>query len=73
MLELAPYVLTGLIVILLVAFCFLCKVDSVLLDKHSPRPIRDTELRHPNVERYTCVTDSNAGPKGQKTERSLNG
>jgi hypothetical protein len=68
MLELAPYGLTGLVAILLVAFCFACKGDSASFSyKHSSRSMDDAELRHPTgVERCTCAADSDAGPKDQK-------
>jgi hypothetical protein len=75
MLELAPYGLTGLVAILLVAFCFACKDDSASFsDKHSSRSMDDAELRHPKgVERCTCAVDTDAGPISRKHEGVLNG
>jgi hypothetical protein len=74
MLELAPYGLTGLVAILLGGFCFACKDDSALFGhKPSSRSMDDAELRQPNVDRYTCAADSDAGPRDQKREGALNG
>lgn len=67
MLELAPYGLTGLVAILVVAFCFACKDDP-------PRSMDDSELSHPKgVERCTCAADTDAGPRAQQHEGALNG
>jgi hypothetical protein len=73
--EFASYGLTGLVAILLVAFCFACKDDSALFsDKRLSRSMDDAELRYPKgVERYTCAADSDVGPRGQKHEGALNG
>jgi hypothetical protein len=67
MLELAPYGLTGLVAILLVAFCFACKDDTASFSyKHSSRSMDDAELRHPNsIERCMCAADSDAEPNDQ--------
>ena len=68
MLELAPYGLTGLVAILLAAFCFACKDGS-------SRSIDDAELRHPKRDEgcTACAPDTDAGPRGQKYEGALNG
>ena len=64
-LELAPYGLTGLIAILLVAFCLACKDDSF-------RSMDDTELSHPKgIE--NCAPDPAAGPRGQQRQGARNG
>lgn len=75
MLELAPYGLTGLVAILLVAFCFACKDDSAWFsDKHPSRSMDDAELRHlKGIQRCTCAADGDAEPRGQKHEGALNG
>ncbi len=74
MLELAPYGLTGLVAIPLVAFFFACKTALVsLADKHSSRSMDDAELRHPNdIERCMCEADTDSDRAGQKHE-ALNG
>ena len=49
MLELAPYCLTGLVAMPLVAFCFACKDDSALFgDKH---------LSFPNGQRRSASSE----------------
>jgi hypothetical protein len=73
MLELAPYGLTGLVAILLVAFCFACKGGSASFsDKDPSRSMDDAKVRRPKgVEICTCAADSDGGPSGQKRERAL--
>ena len=75
MLELTSYGLTGLVVILLVAFCVACKGESTGLGgKPSPSSICDAELRPSKpVERCAGVANCNAEPQGQKHEEALNG
>jgi hypothetical protein len=67
MLELAPYGLTGLIEILVVAVCFAYKDDS-------SRSMDDAQLRHPKgVERCTCTADPDSDSRGRQQEEALNG
>ena len=75
MLELMSYGLTGLVAIVLVAFCFACKGGFASLgDKHSSRSMDGAEFRHPeNVERRTCAADTDAGPRGKEHTGVLNG
>ena len=75
MLELTSYGLTGLVAILLVAFCFACKDEPALFShKPSSGPINDAELCHPKpVERCTDTANSDSGPQGPKRERALHG
>jgi hypothetical protein len=75
MLELASYGLTGLVAILLVAFCFACKDESASFsDMPSSGPGYDAELRHPKpIERCTCAANGDTGPQGPQHEGSLRG
>jgi hypothetical protein len=75
MLELTSYGLTGLVAILLVAFCFACKDEPALFcHKPSSRPTYDAELCHPKpVERCTGTANSDTGPPGLKHEGVLHG
>jgi len=74
MLELMSYGLTGLVAILLVAFCFACKDDSTSLGpKLSSSSIYDAESRDSkSVERCTGVADCDTGPQDQRHEGVLN-
>jgi hypothetical protein len=73
--ELAPYGLTGLVAILLVAFCFTFKTNSSSFsDQHSSRSMDEAELRYPKgVERCSCAADSNGAPGVRNTRGALNG
>jgi len=75
MLELTSYGLTGLVAILLVAFCFACKDEpAVFSHKPSSGPIYDEELCHPKpVERCTRTANSDTGPQDPKHEGALHG
>jgi hypothetical protein len=75
MLEVTSYGLTGLVAILLVAFCLACKDDRALFSlKSSFGPISDAELCHPKpVERYTGTANSDTEPQGLKHEGALHG
>jgi hypothetical protein len=75
MLELAPYGLTGLVAILLIAFCFACQDDSASFsDNHSFSSMADAELHNPKgIERRTRTADGDIGPRSQKHEGALNG
>jgi hypothetical protein len=75
MLEFVSYGLTGLVAILLFAFCFACKNHSASLsDKHLSRSADYAELSDTKgIGECTCVADSGAGPTGQKHEGALNG
>jgi hypothetical protein len=73
MLELMSYGLTGLVAILLVAFCFACKDDPTSLGpKLSSCSTCDARLRPSKpVERCTCAADSDAGPGRSRTGCSV--
>jgi len=75
MLELASYGLTGLVAILLVAFCFACK-DEPASFSHKPSscPISEAEFcdRRP-VERCTATANSDTDPPDPKHEGVLHG
>ena len=74
MLELAPYGLIGLVLALLVAFCFACKDDFAPSEQHSPCSMDDAELRHPKpVERCTGAANRDVKPHEQKHERARRG
>ena len=75
MLELMSFGLTGLVALLLVAFCFAWKDEFASFnDKPSSGPICDAELRHPKpVEGRTGAANVDTGPQGQKHEGALNG
>ncbi len=75
MLELMSYSLTGLVAILLIAFCFACKDESASFsDKPSSDLMHDAELRHPKpVERCTWSTNGDTGPQDQQHGGSLHG
>jgi len=75
MLELMSYGLTGLVAMLLVAFCFACKDEFASVSgKPSSGLMCDAELRHPKpVERCTCAAKGDTGPQGQKHEGAING
>jgi hypothetical protein len=75
MLEVAPYGLTGLVAILVVAFCFACTDSSApFSDKRCSRSVDDTNSAHPNyVERSTCTADTDAGLTAQEHKEALNG
>jgi hypothetical protein len=75
MLVLTSYGLTGLVAMLLVAFCYACKDESASFgDKTSSGPMYDAELRHPRpVERCTGTVNSNIEPQGPKHEGVLHG
>jgi hypothetical protein len=61
MLELAPYGLSGLVAILVVALCIACKDDSSSL-------INEAELCDPKgVERCTCAPDTGARQRVKNT------
>jgi hypothetical protein len=75
MLELMSYGLTGLVSILLIAFCFACKDECASSnDKPSSSPMYDAELGHPKpVERCACAANGDTGPQCQQHEGSLHG
>jgi len=75
MLELTSYGLTGVVAMLLVAFCFACKDESASVsDKPASRLVYDAELRQPKpVERCTCAANGDTGPQGQQHEGALHG
>jgi hypothetical protein len=75
MLELASYGVTGLVGILLVAFCFACKDESASFsDKASSGLAHDAELRDSRpVKQCTCAPNDDPGPQQQKHEGDLNG
>ena len=75
MLELTSYGLTGLVAMLLVAFCFACKDESASFgDKPSSGLMYDAELRHPKpIERCTGTANSDTEPQGPKHEGILHG
>lgn len=75
MLELTSYGLTGLVAILLAAFCFACKDEPPSLShKPSSGPICDAELRQPKpVEGCTCTTNGDTWLPVQQHEGSLHG
>ena len=69
MLELMSYGLTGLVSILLIVFCFVCKDDTPSSD-----PMYDAELRHPKpVERCARAANGDTGPQSRKHKAVLNG
>ncbi len=75
MLELTSYGLTGLVALLLVAFCFACK-DELASFSHKPSsgPISDAELCHRKpVEGRTGTANSDTDPQGPKNEGVLHG
>lgn len=75
MVELTSYGLTGLVAILLVAFCLACKDESASFgEKPSFRPTYDAGLGHPKlVDRWTGAANSDTGQQSQKHEGNLNG
>lgn len=75
MLELTSYGLTGLVAMLLVAFCFACKDESSSFsDKPSSGRMYGAKLRHPKpVERCTCAANGDTWLQGQQHEGSLHG
>jgi len=75
MLELTSYGLTGLVAILLVAFCFACKDEPASFShKASCGPMYDAELCRPKpIERCTGTANSDTGRQGQQHEGSLHG
>ena len=75
MLELTSYGLTGLVAILLVAFCFACNDESVSFsDKPATGPMCDAESRHPKaVEGCTGAANDDTWHQGQKDEGALHG
>ena len=75
MLELTSYGLTGLVAILLVAFCFACKDEPASFShKPSSGPLSDAELCHPKpVERCTGAAKSDTEPQGPKHTGVLHG
>jgi hypothetical protein len=70
MLELAPYGLSGLVAILLVAFFFECECGSASFsDKYSFRSINGANSRpSKSVEGCTWAADMTPSPRGQKHE-----
>jgi hypothetical protein len=75
MLELMSYGLTGLVAILLVAFCFAWKDEPASFNrKLSSGPTYDAESRHPEpVERCTGAANDDTWHQGQKNEKALHG
>ena len=75
MLELVSYGLTGLVAMLLVAFCFACKNHSASLgDKHLFRSADYAKLSDTKgIGECRCLADSDAGSTGRKHEGALNG
>jgi hypothetical protein len=74
-LELTSYGLTGLVAMLLVAFCFACKDESASVsDKPASGLMYDAELRQPKpVERCTFAANGDTGPQGQQHQGALHG
>ena len=70
MLELAPYRLSGLVAIMLVACFFACECGSASFsDKHSFRSMDCADSRRSkSVERRTCAADMTPSSRGQKHE-----
>jgi hypothetical protein len=75
MLEFTSYGLTGLVAILLAAFCFACKNEPVSFShKPSSGPISDVESCHRKlVERCSGTANSDTDPRGLKHEGVLHG
>jgi hypothetical protein len=75
MLELVSYGLTGLVAILLVAFCFACNGESAsFIERPLTGPMYDAKSRHSKpVERCTGATNDDTRQQGQKDEGALRG
>jgi hypothetical protein len=67
--ELTSYSLTGVVAILLVAFCFACKDESISSDSTlSSSPIYDADLRHPKrLEKYAGIANCDTAPRIRNT------